>query len=423
MLSDPFAAGYQRTYNAEMKSEGRVSFGPGALVTAAFIGPGTVTTATLAGANFGYALLWGMLFSTLATYILQEMSSRLGIITRQGLGEALRLTFPRGFKRLLSLLLVISAIALGNAAYQAGNITGAALGINALTGDTGPGMKIWPLIIGLLAAVLLFIGSYKLLERALVGLVILMSLTFITTAVIIGPDLGPLLKGLFLPSIPPGSLLTLIGLIGTTVVPYNLFLHASAVSEHWQGPRDLRACRLDSVAAIGLGGLISMSIMVTSAHAFHAQGTVISGASDLTGQLKPLLGSWAPLSMGLGLLAAGLTSAITAPLAAAYACRGILGWEKSLKSGRFRAVWMGVLLTGLIFANLGFKPLQIILFAQAANGLLLPIIAGYLLWIMNQPSLMKDHRNRFRHNLIGLLVVVVTLVLGIRSIVSVIARL
>ena len=106
--------------------------GPGALVTAAFIGPGTITTCSLAGAQFGYALLWGLTFSVVATIILQEMSARLGIITRHGLGEALRTHFSTPASRIITAILVVSAITIGNAAFQTGNILGASIGLQSL---------------------------------------------------------------------------------------------------------------------------------------------------------------------------------------------------------------------------------------------------------------------------------------------------
>ena len=107
----------------------RKTLGPGLLVTAAFVGPGTVTTASVAGARFGYALLWALLFSVLATIVLQEMSARLGLVTRAGLGEALRSTFTKPWLRWSCVALVVGAIGFGNAAYEAGNITGAAAGL------------------------------------------------------------------------------------------------------------------------------------------------------------------------------------------------------------------------------------------------------------------------------------------------------
>ena len=104
-------------------------FGPSTLVTAAFIGPGTLTVCTLSGASFGYTLLWVLLFATIATIILQEMTARLGLITQKGLGEAIRSQIENSLARSVAVLLIFTAIIVGNAAYEAGNISGAVLGI------------------------------------------------------------------------------------------------------------------------------------------------------------------------------------------------------------------------------------------------------------------------------------------------------
>jgi manganese transport protein len=394
-------------------------FGPGALVTAAFIGPGTITTCSLAGARFGYALLWGMIFSVIATIVLQEMAARLGIITRMGLGEALRRQFTAPAAKIITAILVISAITLGNAAFETGNILGASIGMQSLFVAHDLPVRLWAVLTGVAALILLMEGSYKLIERALIGLVIIMSLTFVTTAVIISPHLPDLLRGMFIPSVPRGSALTLVGLIGTTVVPYNLFLHASAVQERWSDAADMPAARTDISVSVILGGLISMAIIVTAAVAFFGSGTSVTGAADLARQLEPLMGQWAKYVISIGLFAAGISSAITAPLAAAYATAGIMGWKRDMRSWRFRLVWMVILLTGILFASIGFSPLEVILFAQAANGILLPVIAIYLLMVMNNSKIMGDHVNRLLSNILGAIVVLTALVLGMRSIMHV----
>lgn len=400
-------------------NSGFQKFGPGAMVTAAFIGPGTITTCSLAGAGFGYSLLWGLVFSVVATLVLQEMSARLGIVTRLGLGEALRTQFVRPLSRIITVILVLSAITVGNAAFETGNLLGASLGLQSLAGSERTPVTLYTLTAGIIAFILLFIGSYKLIERVLIGLVVLMSLTFLTTAVIIAPDLPGILKGMFVPSIPRGSILTVVGLIGTTVVPYNLFLHASAVQEKWNDPADLPSARTDISVSVILGGIISMAIVVTSSVAFFGKGTTIGSGSDLAIQIEPLLGSWSKYFIGAGLFAAGISSAITAPLAAGYATTGILGWKREIKSPRFRMVWMIILLAGVAFSVVGFKPLEAILFAQAANGILLPVIAIYLLWLMNSRKIMGDNTNSKVSNIIGIFVLIVATGLGIRSLLHV----
>ena len=393
--------------------------GPGPLVAAAVIGPGTVTVCTLAGANFGYDLLWALALSMIATIVLQEMSARLGLITQKGLSEVLRTEIKQQQLRFLVIVLVLSAIVIGNTAYEAGNISGGVLGLevflDGISTKTGA-ISYLPLLIGLTAFVILFIGNYKLLERLLVAMVILMSLAFMLTAIIVQPNLSKMLRGTFLPTFPEGSMLTIVGLIGTTVVPYNLFLHASLVKEKWNSPKDLGLARKDTMIAIILGGLVSMSIVICSA---SIKSDDINNATDLALALEPLFGVNAKYIMAIGLGAAGITSAITAPLAAAYVATGCLGWSTNLKSKRFRLVWMTVLLLGVLSASLGVKSIEIIKFAQFANGVALPLIAGILIWMMNNSKLLGNYKNSKLQNIIGIVIVGITIFLGLKGILSV----
>jgi len=408
------------------KIKGIRSVGPAALVTAAFIGPGTVTTCTLAGAGFGYALLWALVFSVLATVVLQEMTARLGIVARLDLGEALFRQFRRGPGRILAVVLVVSAIGIGNAAYETGNLLGGVLGLEALMGPLviggsgGVSLRLWGPVLGTAAFILLFMGSYKHLEMILVSLVVLMSVVFLATMVLVRPPVGEILRGMFVPGIPAGSVMTMVGLVGTTVVPYNLFLHSAVVQERWKDTEGLGPARADIRISILLGGFVSMSIVATSATAFFGTGKEVGDATDLGLQLQPLLGRWSTGFISTGLLAAGLTSAITAPLAAAYAVSGIMGWKKDMHSFRFKAIWMVVLLTGIILSAIGFKPVPVIVFAQAANGILLPVIAVYLMWVMNNRKLLGTHANSIERNLAGGAVTLVVVLLGLKSLGSVI---
>ena len=269
---------------------------------------------------------------------------------------------------------------------------------------------------------LLASGIYKLIERLLIVLVLLMSVVFLLTLFMVKPPVGAMLSGLLLPSLPPGSLLTVMALIGTTVVPYNLFLQASAVQEKWPASLDtrtaLRESRFDTGLSIGLGGLITLAIMSTSAAAFFG-GEGDFSAANMARQLEPLLGTSARYFFAAGLFAAGLSSAVTAPLAAAYAVCGALGWSRDMRATRFRLVWIAVLLSGTVFAAFGTKPLAAILFAQAANGFLLPIAAGFLLLLMNRRQLLGDYVNHGLVNLLGGLVVLVTVALGLLKILRV----
>jgi len=393
----------------------KLPFGPGALVAAAFIGPGTVTACTLAGANFGFALVWALVFATFATIILQEMTARLGFLGGVGLGEALVAPGTPRVLKWVSIVLVLAALALGNAAYEAGNITGGALGLRAVTGGGEGVQRLAVLLIGVAAAGALWFGRYRSLERLLVTLVILMSLAFAGSMILVRPDWGALFAG-FRPTIPDGSLLTAIALIGTTIVPYNLFLHAAAVRERWKSSPDtgLSAAITDTRVSIGLGGLVSILILGTAAGSLFGSGILVSSAADMAIALEPAYGEGARILVGFGLFGAGLSSAITAPLATAYAVCEVTGIRK--ESFRFKAISLTIVLIGTSVALLGIRPVELILVAQVANGLLLPVIASFLLITMNRKSILGTEVNGPVRNGLGLLVVLTSSFLGLRLI-------
>lgn len=295
------------------------------------------------------------------------------------------------------------------------------LGLEAIFGNSTINigtfsLNSYSLIIGIIAFVILFIGKYKVLEKILVFLVILMSLAFLVTAIITKPSLVEIFKGIFKFSTPQGSLLTIIGLIGTTVVPYNLFLHASLVKEKWHEASDLKFARKDSFIAVVLGGMVSMCIIISAA---SIQTQHINSAADLALGLEPLFGSFSKYVLSIGLFAAGITSAITAPLAAAYVATGCLGWNSAMNSLKFKMVWIIVLVLGIVFSSIGFKSIEIIKFAQVTNGLLLPLIAGFLIWIMNKSSILGSYKNSLLQNILSIIILAVTIFLGLKSILSV----
>lgn len=393
------------------------NLGPGPVIAAAFIGPGTVTVCTLAGVNFGYSLLWALVLSIVATLALQEISGRIGISTGQDLSQLLRNSKSNTFFRLVSIVIVLMAIVLGNAAYESGNITGANLGleifwkaptvqIGVLTIQTGN------FLIGAISIALLYLGNYKSLEKLFIALVILMSLAFTITAFLTDPDWSLVFKG-FIPHWNNQEFLTIVSLIGTTVVPYNLFLYASLAKERWKKEDGVSWMRKDIGISVILGGLVSMAILMVGASSISSK---VSNALDVSKGLEPVFGATAKYLMGIGFLAAGLTSSLTAPLAAALVVCGIFGWSQDLKSLPMRISMSLVLLLGLIFASFGIKPVQLITLSQLANGILLPLISGWIIWVGSQKSIMGNRRSSLRSNIIYFAIWMITLILGIKSI-------
>ncbi len=388
--------------------------GPGVLIAAAFIGPGTVTLCTIAGASFGYSLIWAIILSTFSTIVLQEMSLRIGLVTRMNLAEVIRNYIKSKILNRFIVLLIISSILIGNTAYEAGNITGASLGISAIINYES--INYIPVFIGLIAFVILYQGDYKILERSLVSLVIMMSISFFITAIMTKPDITDLLKGIFRPQVNSSNLIVILGLIGTTVVPYNIFLHSSLVSEKWNSIDKLKVARIESFISIFLGGLVSLSIIITAASVYNQN---VTGVIDLARGLEPLYGKFAIYFLGLGLFASGITSSITAPLAAAYVAKSCFGWNNSLKSNRFRFVWFFILITGVIVSMIEINPIEIIKFAQFSNSLLLPIIAIVLLWLINDENIIKKKFNYKYQNIFGFFIIIISLLLAIKGLTSI----
>ncbi|MEO0902485.1 MAG: Nramp family divalent metal transporter, partial [Bacteroidota bacterium] len=314
--------------------------------------------------------------------------------------------------RNLVLGIVLAAILVGNAAYEAGNIGGATLGLSAIF-PLSVDFPVYPFIVGLFAFGILWFGSYKVLEKIFMVLVGAMGLCFVISAIITKPSIAEMFKGAFLPTLPKGGLLTVVALVGTTVVPYNLFLHASLVKEKWNSEKDLSLVRWDTLISVGVGGLVSIAILITAAAADLEN---VTSAIDMAKGMEPLFGKMALYFMGFGLLLAGITSAITAPLAAAYVASSCFGWKNGMKDLKFRVVWISILFLGVFFLSFDIKPIQVIQFAQVANGILLPVMAILLLWVVNRKKVMGKYTNTFFQNMIGVLIVLFALFLGMKSI-------
>lgn len=390
------------------------AIGPGAMVTASFIGPGTVTTATRTGAEFGYALLWTVIFSIIATIILQMMSAKIGIITQEGLGEAILKEFEDrpGLQKVISYLVGIS-VAFGCAAYISGDLTGTALG---LEGIVGLPIRILAPLIGVIVLILIIKGSMKFLENLLTFLVMIMALVFVTTMFVAKPDWGQVLSGSLIPRIPVGSIIMIISMIGTTIVPYNFFIHTGTARDNWKDPDELVLSKWDTIVSISIGGLITLAIVVTSATLMR--GVTINSAAELSIQLEPLLGSWAKLFMSIGLFSAGLSSAIATPLGASYTLAGLFGWKYDHSDKRFLWTQIIIVLIGITVGLIGFNPMEILLIAQALNGLVLPIVAIFVVVIASSSKQLGQYKNSTLLKYIGYAVCLITVLLGLYSIVT-----
>jgi Mn2+/Fe2+ NRAMP family transporter len=257
----------------------------------------------------------------------------------------------------------------------------------------------------------------KLLARILGFMVVGMGIVFMVTAILLKPDIGSIVKNTFIPSLPAGSSLLILALVGTTVVPYNLFL-GSGIADKTQAVGEMR---FGISTAVILGGAISMAVLVV--------GTSLSGVFSfeaLGSELSLKLGGWAVWFFGFGLFAAGFSSAVTAPLASALTAGDLFRnksdkWQQ--KGIYFKLTWGFVLATGLLFGSIGLKPIPAIIAAQALNGLILPFVSIFLWFAVNSRALMgDDHLNSVAGNLLFGLVVWITLLLGTHDLMEVLTK-
>jgi manganese transport protein len=397
------------------------NLGPGIIITSAFIGPGTVTICTLAGINFGYSLIWCIFFSIIATCYLQELSSRLGIISRKGLSEIL-IDIDNALIRKIIIGIIFLSLFIGNAAYESGNISGTVMGLETFVGSIKISflnytINLIPIFIGSFLALIIGNGSYKVFEKVLVLLVITMSITFVLVAITSTPNIKDLFGGLK-PNVTESNFIYVVGLIGTTVVPYNLFLHSYIAKKRWVSEKDYKTSVFDTVLSIVIGGIISLSIIITAASSqISINQNEIKNAVDLGSHLSPSLGSFSKYFISIGLFCAGITSSITAPIATSYALSGIFKYKAEWKDKIFKRVAYIIIFTGVLFSSVNYNPILVIKLAQFINGLFLPFIAIFLIWSVNKKNIMGKYVNSKFYNLLGILIVLVSMIISYRSLI------
>lgn len=390
------------------------ALGPGLLVVGSFIGPGTVTSSTRAGANYGYQLLWCVVFSVLAVIIMQGMAARLGIVTQKGISENLIVELKeRPVLKAIMVFLVAAAILLGGVAYMSGDLTGTAIGISALTGiPSNIVAPIWGVCI-------LFLTSkgnaIKYLEKLLTVCVSVMAVIFVITMFVVKPNWGEVFSGI-IPTVPADAIMTCVSLIGTTVVPYNLFIHATSSRQTWKDPKQIPLANFDVTISMIIGGVITGAILVTAGTVMR--GMTVNSAIDMAAQLEPTLGSLSVPFLAIGLTAAGISSAVITPLGVSYVFAGLFGWKLDKSDKRYFFTNIGVVLFGIVGAATGFNPLTIIMAAQAVNGVFLPVSVLVLLFLASKSSVMGEYKNKSYQTILGAAVFVISLVIGVSSVMS-----
>ena len=352
--------------------------GPAIIITAAFIGPGSLTVCAIAGVEFGYELLWAVVLSCIITIFFQDTVANLSFKQNKGLVELFNKKLNNSFLNTLFIGLVLISIVLGNAAYETGNISGAYIGLKNIIElfiyniDNYISFSLY-FFVGFLTFFFVLKENNRLIKNTLGIAVLLMSISFMFSAFLTRPPLLELLEGFFVPRWRPDTWSTIIAVLGTTIVPYNLFLHAALVKNEID-KLESSFLRRDIIISVCFGGLISSSIVIAAAGTNIDE---ISSINDMGKSLQILYGSNSQIFISFGLFAAGISSAITAPLAAGYVVEESFIKHPNSKLLKKAAIFI-VIITGMIFSFSGYNPIKLIKLAQVANGLLLPGITLFI---------------------------------------------
>ena len=373
--------------------------GPGIITANLDNDAGGITTYSLAGAIYGYRLLWTVIPVALALFVVQEMSSRLGVVTGKGLADLMREQF--GVKAIFYLMVALLLTNWGNTMAEFAGLAAALeiIHVPRLVSVPIGAVFVWWLVTW---------GTYRAVEKAF-----LMASAFYVAYVISGimakPDWGNVLVSTVTPSFDMNLpfVVMVVGIVGTTIAPWMQFYQQAAVVEKGISTRNLREARLDVAIGSLMAVLVVWFILIACGATLHKAGIPIRNAADAAHALVPLAGRYAALLFGFGLFNASLFAAAILPLSTAYSvCEG-MGWERGIDKKLQEAPWFYGIYTALIALGAGailipgVPLLKVLYLSQVANGILLPAVLLFMLILANRRDIMGEHVNSKTFNVVA----------------------
>ena len=368
-----------------------------------------ITTYSVAGARFGYALLWTLIPTTIALVVIQEMIARMGVITGKGLSDLIREHF--GVKTAFFMMLGLFVANFGN---TVANLAGWAasmeiLGLSKFVMVPLGAISIWILVTK---------GSYRSVEKILL-FACLLYFGYVISGLMAKPEWGPVLKAAVVPQMQWDAeyIMLSIAIIGTTITPWMQFYLQSSIAEKGIKKEQYRASRLDVIIGCSITDIISFFIIVTCGALLFPHGIRVNEASEAALALKPLAGEYAYLIFSLSLANASLLGAIIVPLATAYYVCEAMGWEAGInktfkEAPQFMWIYtMTIVLASLVIMIPGAPLVLLMVLSAVVNGLLLPFVLIYALLLVNNRKLMGEYTNSRMFNYISWATVVTIIVL------------
>lgn len=373
--------------------------GPGIITANVDNDASGITTYSVAGARFGYSILWVLVPTTVALVVIQEMVARMGAITGKGLSDLIRENY--GIK---STFYMMVALLIANLGTTVANFAGWAasmeiLGFSKYIMVPAGAISIWILVTK---------GSYRFVEKILL-IVCLLYFGYVISGFLAKPEWGDVLRHTFVPEIQwdPEFIILSIAIIGTTVTPWMQFYLQSSIAEKGIRKEEYKLSRFDVYIGCGITEIIAFFIIVTCATTLFAQGIRIQEASEAALALKPLAGDYAFLIFAVSLANASLLGVIIVPLATCYYICEAMGWERGVnktfkEAPQFMWIYTSIIVVAALLILIPGAPLVLFMvLASVVNGLLLPFVLIYALALVNNRKLMGDYVNPKFHNIVS----------------------
>jgi Mn2+/Fe2+ NRAMP family transporter len=365
--------------------------GPGIVAASAGNDAGGITTYSVAGASYGYAMLWMIFIMTFSLVVVQEMAARMGAVTGKGFAALIREKF--GVRPTLFAML---ALLVSNAATSIAEFAGVAAGMELFGVSKYLSVPIAAVVVWLLVVR----GSYRNVEKVFLALSSVF-LAYVFAAFLAKPDWGAVLTATVVPQFVPelGFVLLVVATVGTTIAPWMQFFVQSNIVDKGISVKDLGLQRIDVIAGAIAANVIAWFIIVTTGTVLYPKGIEITSAEQAALALAPVAGQYATVLFAVGLIAASLLAACVLPLTAAYAITEAFGWERGIdrswaEAPAFNAIYTFVIFFGAALVLIPHAPLiTIMVLSQAINGVLLPFLLIFMIKIINDRRFMGKHVN------------------------------
>ncbi len=391
--------------------------GPGLLVTVGFIDPGNWASNLAAGSDFGYTLLWMVTLSTLMLIILQHNVAHLGIVTGKCLSEAITERFPRTLGRS-----VLGTAMLASVATSLAEILGGAIALQMLFGIP---VKIGSIVVTILIAVMILTNSYRKIERWIIGFVSIIGFSFLYELILAPIEWSQAAKAWITPTIPDGSIVIVMSVLGAVVMPHNLFLHSEIIQSRQWNLHDEKVIRkqlrfefFDTIFSMGVGWAINSAMILLAASAFYANSIPVSELQQAQEMLTPILGKGAGWVFAIALLFAGVSSSVTSGMAGGTIFAGIFGEPYDIKDKHSKWGVAISLVMALVIIMFIHDPFMGLVYSQMMLSIQLPITIFSQIYLTSNMKLMGKYANGMLLNTVLLIIGAIVTYLNVRLMIN-----